>query len=257
MGHADPRKHACAGTAAVGSLIVPLDSKCTWPLTFERLVKEDRSSIRDDKCLLPTKRVARTSQELSYEIAVGDIYETKDPKTGEYLIDALKRKASDVSSKIIFDDTSGKDLWFFKADGASCREELLALVNRNPLGYKEPEEKDAYNGVKADVEALAANKDVYLLTNAETKIRVMFPRDRNLQLEVSPDVKQLWKDCWQKAKSADLEQDLKAEGLASTKQEKPEKVVGKRKGTGRQRRTSKKNTAYDYLKRGLGGAGGA
>ena len=234
---------------------MPLYCKCTWPLTFETLVKEDRSSIRDDKCLLPTKRVPRTSQELSYEIAVGDIYEIKDPKTGEYLIDALKR-----NTKIIFDDTtdtSGKDLWLFKADGASCREELLALVNRNPLGYKEPEEKDAYNGVKDDVEALAENKDVYLLINAETKIRVMFPRDRNLQLQVDSDIKQLWKDCWQKAKSADLEQDLKAEGLAPTKQEKPEKVVGKRKGTGRQRRTSKKNTAYDYLKRGLGGAGGA
>ena len=208
---------------------------------------EDRTSIRDDKCQLSTKRTARTSQELSFEIAMGDIHETKDAKTDEYLVDALKR-----NPKIIFDDSSGKDLWCFKAEGASNINELLHLVREHPLGYKVPEEKDAYNGVQADVEALAENKDVYRIENKETKVAVMFPRNKDLQLEVDDDIRQLWKDCWQKPKSQELKDELKEEGIAPTKQEARAKETGKRKGQGRQRRTSKKSSNDDYLRRPLG-----
>ena len=126
------------------------------------------------------------------------------------------------------------------------------MVREHPLGYKVPEEKDAYNGVQADVEALAENKDVYRIENKETKVAVMFPRNKDLQLEVDDDIRQLWKDCWQKPKSQELKDELKEEGIAPTKQEARAKETGKRKGQGRQRRTSKKSSNDDYLRRPLG-----
>jgi hypothetical protein len=195
---------------------------------------EDRTSLRDGNCQLSTARCERTSSDLAHEIAVGDLYEVRD-KTGERLVDVLRK-----NSKIVMQETPTTDLWAFKATlNASCKQELLQLVRmREPLGLKEPAEKDTYNGVRADIDALLTDGDICMLTNQETKISILFPRRRDLQLAVDDDIKQLWKDCGPKGRESceTLERALKAEGLIPTKQEKPETKIIKKKGRVMRRR---------------------
>jgi len=72
------------------------------------------------------------------------------------------------------------------------REEVLALVRKNPDGIEMRDLIDSYKGVDADVKALALDRQIYLIRNNDTKSEVLFPIDASYALEVSPEFKELW-----------------------------------------------------------------
>ena len=140
---------------------------------------EDRTSIRDGECQLSTARIPRSSKELALELAVGDLYEIRD-KSGERLVDLMRR-----NPKIVTEEDESTDWWAFKATlGASSKQELLQLVRNEPTGLREPAEKDTYNGVQTDIDALVAQGDIYKLTNPETKASILFARRKDVELAV-------------------------------------------------------------------------
>jgi len=212
----------------------------------------DPASLRDGECKLETARCSRTSAELAREIAVGDLYEVVD-KTGVRLVDKLVE-----NQKIVWNEKGDQHEWAFKATStASSKQELLQVVRQRPLGLKEPSEKDFYNGVKTHVEELVDENEVYRLTNPDIKSDIIYPRLKDLELDVDKDLKDLWlKFGGKEADSTEtLLSELRKEELIPTKQKKPEpKVLGKRKGgPGSRRRSNKKANSNDHLRFTLGG----
>jgi len=220
---------------------------------------DDKSSIRDGICKLDRKREARTVAELEQEIAVGDLFfiETK----AEKLIQSLVNNA-----KIVTTQTPQGELTFaFRAtfESVTSKQELLQLINRSPLGLKEPTEKDTYNGVKKDLKELEDEGEIFVVPfdereseEKELKNLVLFPRHKRCEFPLDEDVKALWRDNGPRGTRVSVteqEREMEKVGLIPTKQEKPEKrVLGKRKGgPGSRKRRTKKFDKHAHLKLGV------
>eukprot|EP00292_Cryptomonas_paramecium_P007713 CAMPEP_0113687080 /NCGR_PEP_ID=MMETSP0038_2-20120614/15698_1 /TAXON_ID=2898 /ORGANISM="Cryptomonas paramecium" /LENGTH=354 /DNA_ID=CAMNT_0000607577 /DNA_START=187 /DNA_END=1248 /DNA_ORIENTATION=- /assembly_acc=CAM_ASM_000170 len=232
------------------SLLEPM-CRCTHGFTDQRArqlgitmplasMPEGRGpSLRNGQCKLPRTRVGRTLLELSQEIAVGDISRVRDA-SGETVLETLRRSAKVAEAA----DAQGQPIFHFRATlgGITSKEELLRYINEEcPMGLKEPGEKDTYNGVKEDIDALVREELVYCVENVDKKPvrgqlprsgddrpRVLFPRMLDLDLKVDHDIRRLWTDNADKKSGKVppdyLEQELRKAGIAPTAQVPPEQV---------------------------------
>lgn len=152
----------------------------------------DKESLRDGNCTHSKKRVPRSGEEISNEIAVGDIFELSD-SSGVRLIDVI------VGNKNIkvFEGGGGSDYSFaFKAlfENVSSKHELLMHIDGVRLAMREPTESETYSGMRRDLRELAQEGEIYSLFNKESKCTVIFPRRKDLEFPVDKDIRKLWTD---------------------------------------------------------------
>jgi len=204
---------------------------------------EDKMSIRGGECTIPKTRVPRTAQELAQEIAVGDLWSIVDQR-GERLVDTL---ANNPKIAVLEPDAKQHFRFAYRAtfDKVQNKQELLMHIDSVDLCLKEPTDRDMYNGVKSDLEALAEEGLIYSLYNAEARAAVIFPRRKQLEFPVDDDIKALWRENpppkLSRVSHDEFERLLRAEGLVPTKQAAPTKDSGKKDQKKRRKRQRKSN----------------
>ncbi|GJQ13598.1 hypothetical protein GpartN1_g5389.t1 [Galdieria partita] len=108
------------------------------------------------------------------------------------------------------------------------KEDLLAVIQRNPVGIDKKDLLDAYKGVEEDLENLLHSQppQVFCIRNNFYKQEFIFPAEPKWFYPVSDDVRQLWYEI-RVPDPVDVHRHLMSRGLKRVSQEnrQPESVV--------------------------------
>jgi len=165
-----------------------------------------------------------TVEELSAEMPGFDF---KSPEISEQL---------KMNTKIQFED--GK-YSFRPSYGIKNASELLDLINKSPNGIEIEQLKDSYKALEADLKKLAEQKEIFVIRNEETKSDSIFPNDPRYRAAVSEEFSKLWRSI-KTPDDVELEKEMKAAGIASTKEE--EKAPVKRPASKKKESKKRKST---------------
>lgn len=117
--------------------------------------------------------------------------------------------------KVLYDEDTGLFRYKAKYD-VLCKEDVLELVNATPDGLAIGEIADAYVKAKEDAMALAEEDAVILLTNTETKQKVLFRKQEEYEVQLKEDFVASFHDVEIPEHDVDFDKILRREGIEPT-----------------------------------------
>jgi len=96
--------------------------------------------------------------------------------------------------------------------GLFTREDLAAYLRQFTHGIPADELADAYEGVKADIEALIANGTLYEIKHLEKNKSILFPYLRDVDMRVDDDLRDMWHSVQMPKSMVELEARLHSAG---------------------------------------------
>ena len=117
--------------------------------------------------------------------------------------------------KVDYDEDTGLFRYKVKHD-VLCKEDVLELVNSTPDGLSIDEIVDSYVKAKDDALALAEEDAVILLTNTETKQKVLFRKQPEYEVEVNKDFVASFHEVEIPEHDVDFDKALRSQGIEPT-----------------------------------------
>uniref|UniRef100_A0A803MHI7 TFIIE beta domain-containing protein n=1 Tax=Chenopodium quinoa TaxID=63459 RepID=A0A803MHI7_CHEQI len=148
--------------------------------------------------LLLERREALTPEQIN-QVCHVDVYANKT------VFESLKN-----NPKVSYD---GQCFSYKSKHEVKNKDQLLVLIRRYPEGMPIVDLKDSYINVMEDLQALKADRKVWLLSNFDSQEDIVYPNDPRVPIKVDDDLKQLFRSIELPRNFLDVEKELQKNGI--------------------------------------------